>query len=237
MILNKYKELFQGIGKLEGEINITLKPNSMPYVVPVHRVARSLQESLKKELNRLVQEGIIVLLGIDKPREWCNSLYASSNQMGKIRLCLNPTQLNKFIVCPHHDTKLVEDLLPKLSDAKVFSIVDACLLFFIVTLSKKSSCLTTFTTVFGRYRYVRFSSGASLSSDCFQYKMDQTFGPIKQCCGIAADLIIYGYTLEDHDRVLFIVLDTAKQVDLKFNPDKCIFRCMQIPILWNVNRC
>ena len=42
-------------------------------------------------------------------------------------------------------------------------------------------------------------------------------------------LIIYGYTLEDHDRVLFTVLDTAKQVGLKFNPDRCIFRCMQIP--------
>ena len=69
----------------------------------------------------------------------------------------------------------------------------------------------------------------SLSRNCFQYKMDQIFGPIEQCCGITDDLIIYGYILEDHDRVCFTVLDTAKQEGLKFNPDTCIFRCMQIP--------
>ena len=93
-----------------------------------------------------------------------------------------------------------------------------------MTLSKKSSYLTTFATMIGRYRYVRVSMGASLSSDCFQHKMDQIFGPIEQCCGITHDLVIYGYTLEDHDIVLFTVLDTAKQVGLKFNPDK-INRC------------
>ena len=47
--------------------------------------------------------------------------------------------------------------------------------------------------------------GASLSSNCFQHKMNQILGPIEQCCAIADDLIIYGHTLEDHDRVLFTV--------------------------------
>ena len=45
---------------------------------------------------------------------------------GKIRLCLDPTQLNKYIVYPHHDAKLVESLLPKLSQVEIFSIMDAC---------------------------------------------------------------------------------------------------------------
>ena len=48
--------------------------------------------------------------------------------------------------------------------------------------------------------------GANLGSNCFQYKMDQIFGPVEQCCRIEDDLVIYAYTLEDHDRVLFIVL-------------------------------
>ena len=45
---------------------------------------------------------------------------------GKMRLCLDLTQLKKFIICLQHDSKLVEDLLPKLWGAKVFSILDAC---------------------------------------------------------------------------------------------------------------
>ena len=35
VILNEYKELFSGIGKLDGEINITLKANAVLYVTPV----------------------------------------------------------------------------------------------------------------------------------------------------------------------------------------------------------
>ena len=44
VILNEYKEPFQGIGKLAGEIKITLKANAIPYVAPECRVAHSLQE-------------------------------------------------------------------------------------------------------------------------------------------------------------------------------------------------
>ena len=35
VILNEYKGLFSGIGKLDGAINITLKSNAVPYVAPV----------------------------------------------------------------------------------------------------------------------------------------------------------------------------------------------------------
>ena len=35
VILNEYNELFSGIGKLDDEINITLKASAVPYVAPV----------------------------------------------------------------------------------------------------------------------------------------------------------------------------------------------------------
>ena len=73
--------------------------------------------------------------------------------------------------------------------------------------------------------------GASISSDCFQYKMDHIFAQITKCFSITDDLVIYGYSGEDHDQVLFQVLDTAKCIGLRFNPDKCIFHCTQIPSL------
>ena len=62
------------------------------------------------------------------------------------------------------------------------------------------------------------------------------FGPTQQCCSIADDLIVFGYSEEDHDRVLFVVLDTAKHVGLHFNPDKCIFQCTQIPFFGMIVR-
>ena len=79
------------MGKLEGEINITLKPNVAPYVAPVCSVTHSLQELLKQELYKLIKQRIIVLLGIEKLPEWINSFVCIRKPNGKIRLCLDMT--------------------------------------------------------------------------------------------------------------------------------------------------
>ena len=73
----------------------------------------------------------------------------------------------------------------------------------------------------------------SLSSDFFQYNKDEIFGPIEQCWGTADDLIVFGYSEEDHNRVLFVVLHKTKCVGLHFNSDKCIFCYTPNSILWN----
>ena len=109
-----------------------------------------------------MKQGIIVPLGIAEPSEWCNSFVCVWKLNGKISLCLDPTQLNKYIVHPHHNAELAEDLLAKLSGVKIFSIIDACSSFFMMALSKESSYLTTFATMFSRYRYVHVPVGARL---------------------------------------------------------------------------
>ena len=72
-------------------------------------------------------------------------------------------------------------------------------IIFMMVLGKESSYLTTFAAMFGRYRNFCIPMGASLSSDCFQYKMDEIFSPIAQCCLMTDDLVIYSYSEEDHD--------------------------------------
>ena len=66
--------------------------------------------------------------------------------------------------------------------------------------------------------------GASLSSDVYQFKVDEIFQDIPQCEGIADDIVIFGYNDTDHDQALYAVLDRARKVGMRFNPDKCIFR-------------
>ena len=65
---------------------------------------------------------------------------------------------------------------------------------------------------------------ASLSSDVYQYKVDEIFQDIPQYVGIADDIIIFGYGDNDHDATLHSILDRACDVGMRFNPDKCIFK-------------
>ena len=151
---------------------------------------------------------------------------------GKIRLCLDPTHLNKWIIRPRHSAKLVDDFLHNLNGAKYFSVVDSTSSFFNHKLDDDSSKLTMFRTPFGRYHYLRMPMGASLSSDVYQYKVDAHLEKISNCIAIADDIIMYGYRNDgsDHDKMVREVLNKAKAVGMQFNPNKCQFRKMQVKI-------
>ena len=187
-------------------------------------MAHALQEPLRLELEKLVDEGILCKLKIDENSEWLNSSLCIRKPNGSICLCLDPTHLNKYIVRPHHNSKTLDDILPKLTGARKFSIVDSTKSFFNLSLTKKASLLTTFGTMYGHYCYLRVPMGASLSSDVYQFKIDEIFEDIPQCVGIADDIVIFGYNDHDHDQTLYTVLDRAHKVGMKFNPDKCTFK-------------
>ena len=166
----------------------------------IHHVAHALQEPLRLELEKLVDEGTLHKLKIDEKSEWLNLFVCVRKPNGSIRLCLDPTHLNKYIVCPHHNSKTLDDILPKLAGAKKFSIVDSTKSFFNLSLTRKASLLTTFGTMYGHYCYLRVPMGASLPSDVYQFKIDEIFEDISQCVGIADDIVIFGYDDHDHDK-------------------------------------
>ncbi|XP_065565957.1 uncharacterized protein LOC136030839 [Artemia franciscana] len=66
-ILSEYEDVFQGIGKLEGEYHIHLKENCQPTVQPPKRIPISMQDQFKAELSRLETLGVIEK--VSKPTE------------------------------------------------------------------------------------------------------------------------------------------------------------------------
>ena len=56
---------------------------------------------------------------------------------------------------PHYPIPVIDDLLPNLAKAKVFTVLDAKDGFWQVKLDEASSYLTTFATPFGRFRWKR----------------------------------------------------------------------------------
>ena len=190
-----------------------------------------MQELLKMELDKLCKEGILHKVDISEPIEWLNSFVCVKKSNGKIRLCLDLTHLNKWIIRPHHSAKLVDDILHRLNGAKYFTVVDSTSLFFNHKLDKESSKLMTFGTPFGRYRYLRMPMGVSLSSDIYQYKVDGHLEHIiENCVAIADDIIAFGFNTDgtDHDATVRQIMNKAKQVGMRFNPAKCQFKCEEV---------
>ena len=72
---------------------------------------------------------------------------------GKIRICLDPKDLNKAILRENYPMPTIEEIATRLHGAKVFSVLEAKNGFWHVKLDEEPTCLATFHTPFGRYRW------------------------------------------------------------------------------------
>ena len=70
-------------------------------------------------------------------------------------MCIDPQPLNEAFKREHYRLVVLDDVLPKLRDAKVFSKLDVREAYWHVKLDKESSKLTTMITFFGQYRWKR----------------------------------------------------------------------------------
>ena len=83
----------------------------------------------------------------------------------KLRTCIDPTDLNKAIKRPRFHLPTIDEVLPQLKNARLFSVMDASNGFWHVELDHESSLLTTFNSPFGRYRFLRLPFGITSASE------------------------------------------------------------------------
>ena len=183
-----YSDMFDGIGYFPGPpYHIQVNPNVTPKQTPCWPVSVHLKECFKKEIDKLLQAG--VLKSVYKATPWINSfvLVEGKDKLGnpKLRICLDPTNLNKAIVHEPYQFKTPEDIAPLLAVACIITVCDGRKGYWHQKLDEASSFLTTFNTKLGRFWYTVMPFGATLASDVFQYKLDECFGKIKQVIIIA----------------------------------------------------
>uniref|UniRef100_A0A3P9KLT8 Gypsy retrotransposon integrase-like protein 1 n=1 Tax=Oryzias latipes TaxID=8090 RepID=A0A3P9KLT8_ORYLA len=226
-VLQKYKECFDKIGKFPGEkYHIELVDDPKPVIHPPRAVPVHIMPLYKAELEKMKADDIIT--EVTEPTEWVNSITCritkGENDQQKIRLCLDPKDLNKNIKRAHYPTRTIDELLPLQHGKKYFSVIDTKKGYWHEELDYESSLLCTFNTPFGRYRFKRLPFGLVVSQDIFQRKLDSIFNNIANVSGIADDLIISGATEEEHDEAFIKVMEAAKKNNIGFNSEKLQFK-------------
>ena len=98
----KYAHLFSGIGHFKCKpVHITMKQSSMLIQKPPRRVPIVMKDKFKQELESMEAQGIISKYdGCDIGPEWLNSFVIVKKPNGSLRICLDPTDLNKEIIRP-----------------------------------------------------------------------------------------------------------------------------------------
>lgn len=85
----------------------------------------------------------------------------SVQKPGKLRVSIDPHDLNGAIKRPKYQMPVVDKGLPKVSKGKIFAVFDTTDGFLQVKLDNESSFLTMLWTPFGRYCYPRMAQGIS----------------------------------------------------------------------------
>lgn len=223
-ILKEYNDVFNGQGLLPGECSLRIDESVQPSIQPPRRIPVSLKLPLKAELDRLEQEGIISKE--NGPTKWVNGLTCVLKPSGKLRICLDPRPLNAALQRNHYPMRTLDDILPDVGNLKVFSVFDAKNGFWHVKLDKKSSKLTCFNTMFGKYIWNRLPFGLNVSSEEYQRRQEEALKGLESVFCIVDDVLVggKGSTLEeataDHDKNVLAFLERCRETNIVLNKDK-----------------
>ena len=91
----------------------------------------------------------------------------------KIRICIGPYELNTAMKREHYVLPILDDILHKFKESRIFSKVDLKNGYWQIELDKESSKLTTFQANDQLYRWTRLPFGLKTSSEIFQKKKTQ----------------------------------------------------------------
>ena len=164
-LFSDYSDVFAGIGLLSGEYDIELDPAIPPVQNRPRKIPHTMKEAVEAKLKSLVQLG--VLAEVEEPTDWISNMTAVWKADKKqVRVCLDPRDLNRAVKRNHFNMPTVDDILPCLTKAKVFSLLDAKDGFLHVKLTQRSSYLTTFWGPSCRYRWLRLPFGLSSAPTC-----------------------------------------------------------------------
>ena len=189
MVTDVYADIFQGLGKFPGEpYKFKLKPGAVPAKHKPRTVPLSRQKALHEEVQNLIDQD--VLEPSTDHTEWVNSfvivekkvIMDTSNshspnhsQTKKIRLCLDPRDLNEALEREPYYSRSVDELIAKFNGAKFFTIVDMDKGYWQVVLDPESRKYTTMALDIGRFQWKRMPMGTAVASDIFQRKLDSVY--------------------------------------------------------------
>ena len=206
-----YPNSFDCIGDMQGKYDIKTNPTVPPVQHGRQKVPIEYKEEIKKELTEMVWQRIITKQ--TEPTPWVSSLMYPKKANSKLRICLDPKDLNKAIIHENHKAPTLEEIAHILMGATRFSKVDGNKAFFGMHLMEEASLLMMFNTHLRRYQFLRVPFRLKMSQDIFQMRMDDI---VAQCPGVLAihdDVFIYGKDNRDHDANIINLFNVAQKKD------------------------
>ena len=234
-VVMEFMDVFSGLGKLPAEHDIRLLTGVNrvdPVVCAAGRLPFRLEDRVFKKLDDMVADGIIT--PVQEPTEWVSRMMVVGKPDGDVRICLDPSELNKAIQRQHFAVPTIEQLFSKLSKARYYCSLDAASGFYQIPLTNAASYLCTMATPKGRYRFLRLPFGLKSAPEVYLQAMSDLFGDLPGVFIYFDDFLVTGETKDELLFNLRQVFLRCRLHNLKLQLKKCRFFLQELPWLGHV---
>jgi Reverse transcriptase (RNA-dependent DNA polymerase) len=222
-LLLKYEPLFDGsLGNWKTDpVHLHLKKGEMPFHLPPFPVPKFHEETLKKEIKRLCE------LGVLQPQvasEYQSPSFIIPKKNGTVRVVSDFRILNSKLQRVTYPIPKIQDILISLNGFTYATSIDLNMGYYTLALTPEAQKLCTIVFPWGKYSYLRLPMGIANAPDIFQSKINQLMEGLDYVRAYLDDiLIVTKNTFEDHLNKLETVLQRLHTADLKINIEKSTF--------------
>jgi len=201
-------------------VSVNLKDNST-YAYAPRKFALKEREQIREITDNLLERGIIKT----STSPYCARIVPVRKKNGKLRLCVDLRPLNARVIKQKYPFPLIEDCLARLSDKRVYSLLDLKDGFHQIKVNPEYTKYFSFATPDGQFEYVRLPFGYSESPAEFQKRVQilQPFIRENKILVYIDDILIASSSVEENLSVLKEVLLTLRKYSFELNLAKCNF--------------
>ena len=188
---------------------------------PIHQAPRRFPpaEVIERQTEQWIEEGKIRPSSSD----YASPVVVTKRMNGSPRVCIDYRKLNRVIVRDRYPLSVIEDLIDKLQEARVFSTIDLKNGFLHVSVSEESRKYTAFVTQNGQFDFLNMPFGLCNAPSVFQRFINAVFKSlIKEgiCFIYIDDIIIPAPNYDENVSRLKRVFETASEYGLEINKRK-----------------
>ncbi|KMQ90282.1 enzymatic polyprotein endonuclease reverse [Lasius niger] len=208
------------------EHEISTRADTSPVNVRPYRLPEKHKTEINLQVHEMLHDGIIQtstslwnapLLVVPKK--------ADASGKPRLRVVVDFRRLNNLTIGDSFPLPNITDILDQLGNAKCFTTLDLASGYHQIPMAEQDKKKTAFSIPHGHYEFNRMPFGLRNAPATFQRLMNSVLTEIQglRCLVYLDDIVIYGSSLEDHNKRLTEVLRRLRKNNLKLQPDKCGF--------------